>query len=123
MRGDFQRHLVIQPSLVEPGTTIIKNAEVNGVMSHVCVFHANEGKRKESAGKRARGVRYTRGGSSSSRALLALYTLLALSLRSPCALLALSLRFPCAFLHLRFDLASCMTNFYRYHLFLARDPS
>ena len=69
-------------------------------MSHVCVFHANEGKRKESAGKRARGVRYTRGGSSSSRALLALYTLLALSLRSPCALLALSLRSPCAFLAL-----------------------
>ena len=59
-------------------------------MSHVCIFHANEGKRKESAGKRARGVRYTRGGSSSSRALLALYTLLALSLRTPCALLALS---------------------------------
>lgn len=63
-------------------------------MSHVCVFHANGGKRKESVwkvqGKRARGVRYTRGRSSSSRALLALYTLLALSLRFPCAFLALS---------------------------------
>ena len=34
-----------------------------------------------------------------------------------------SLHSPCAFLHLHFDLASCMTNSYRYHLFLARDPS
>ena len=42
------------------------------------------GKCKESAGKRARGVRYTRGRSSSSRALLALYTCAFLALSSTC---------------------------------------
>lgn len=60
-------------------------------MSHVCVFHANGGKRKESVWKvqgkrgkaRARGE-YTRGRSSSSRALLALYTCAFLALSSTC---------------------------------------